>query len=63
MPWNASSFKKHNKGLSPAQSAHAAKVANAVLKQSGDEGKAVRIANSSVKNAAARRLQKGAKNG
>lgn len=64
MPWDPQSFKKHNKKLSPAKAAHAAKVANAVLKQSGDEGKAVRIANASaMKNAAGRKLQKGAKNG
>lgn len=68
MPWTPGSFKsKHNKSLSPAQSAHAAKVANAILKQSGDEGKAIRIANASargnMRNAAARKLQRGASGG
>ena len=46
MPWNAKEFAaKHNHKLSPKQAATAAKTANAVLKQSGDEGKAVRIGN------------------
>jgi hypothetical protein len=45
MPWTGASFKKHNKGLGKSGSAHAAKVANAVLRESGDEGKAIRIAN------------------
>ncbi len=46
MPWRPEEFAaKHNKHLSPKQAATAAKTANAVLKQSGDEGKAVRIGN------------------
>lgn len=45
MPWTAASFHKHNRKLSPAQSAKAAKVANAILAKTGDEGKAIRIAN------------------
>ena len=60
MPWTAASFKnKHNKSLSPAKAAKAAAVANAILKQSGDEAKAIRIANSQMQTAAARRLTKG----
>jgi uncharacterized protein YdaT len=50
MPWTGSSFKKkHNKGLSDSQAKEAAKIANAILKDTGDEGKAIRIANSKVK--------------
>ena len=50
MPWSGSSFKsKHNKGLSPAKAAKAAKIANAVLDKTGDDGKAIRIANAAVK--------------
>lgn len=50
MPWVGSTFKKrHNKRLSTAQSRKAAEIANAVLKKTGDEGKAIRIANASVK--------------
>ena len=45
MPWNKKSFKKHNKGLSEGESEQASHVANAILDETGDEGKAVRIAN------------------
>ena len=44
--WTAGSFrKKHNKKLSEGQADQASHVANAILKETGDEGKAVRIAN------------------
>jgi hypothetical protein len=52
VPWVATDAKKHKKGLTPAQAAKWAKIANGVLKQckaSGGkdcEGKAIRIANS-----------------
>jgi uncharacterized protein YdaT len=50
MPWDAKSFKtKHNKKLNPKKAGQAAKIANAILKETGDEGKAIRIANSKVK--------------
>ena len=49
MPWTGSSFKKHNKKLTPAQSAKAAKIANAILKSSGDEGMAIAVANKKAK--------------
>lgn len=45
MPWNGKSFKKHNKGLSGSQATHAARIANAILKQGGDEGMAIATAN------------------
>ena len=45
MPWDAKSFKKHNKGLSEGQADQASHVANAIMEESGDEGKAIRIAN------------------
>ena len=47
MPWTKSSITKKNKKLkkSPKKAAHTAKVANAILKKTGDEGKALRIAN------------------
>jgi len=58
MPWTANSFAaKHNKGLSPAQRIKAANIANAVLKKSGNDASAIRIANAAVK----RRLTKGKK--
>jgi len=47
MPWTGASFKsKHNKKLTSKQAETAARVANAILRQTGDEGKAIRIANS-----------------
>jgi len=49
MPWDAKTFKKHNRKLTPTQSRKAAKTANAVLSKTGDEGKAIRIANAAVK--------------
>ncbi len=45
MPWTGKGFKKHNKKLSGSEASHAARIANAVLKQSGDEGMAIATAN------------------
>lgn len=50
MPWNPKDVTKHNKAAKGSKGKQWAKVANKVLKQSGDEGKAVRIANASIKN-------------
>ena len=50
MPWDAKSFRKHNRKLSGARAAKAASIANAVLAKTGDEGKAIRIANSKFMN-------------
>lgn len=50
MPWSAGDAKKHKKGLSAAQSRKWSKVANSVLADSGDEGKAIRIANSKTES-------------
>ena len=51
MPWTASDGpRRHSKKAnSPAKRKKWAAVANAVLKKSGDEGKAIRIANAMVK--------------
>ena len=49
MPWNGKTFKKHNKKLTGAQSSKAAEIATAILRKTGDEGKAIRIANSKFK--------------
>jgi uncharacterized protein YdaT len=50
MPWDEKSFKtKHNKSLTPKKAGKAAKIANAILKKTGDEGKAIAIANAKVK--------------
>jgi uncharacterized protein YdaT len=46
MPWTPTNFKsRHNHKLSGPQSKVAAKVANAALKKTGDEGRAIREAN------------------
>ena len=56
MPWNARSAFKHTKAAqSQADKRIWAKTANAVLKATGDEGRAVRIANYQVKKSAAKR--------
>lgn len=49
MPWSAKDAKGKKKSLSPAQATTWAKIANSVLKQTGDEGKAIRIANAKAK--------------
>ena len=49
MPWTGGSFKaKHNHKLSSEQASHAARIANAVLEHSGDEGMAIAVANKAV---------------
>jgi uncharacterized protein YdaT len=49
MPWTGESFRnKHNKKLSAGQAREAAKMANAILRDTGDEAKAIRIANYDV---------------
>jgi len=49
MPWTGESFRsKHNKKLSAEQAREAAKIANAILRDTGDEAKAIRIANYKV---------------
>jgi uncharacterized protein YdaT len=48
MPWTASDAKRHthNKDVSPARWAA---IANAILQRTGDEGQAIRVANSKGK--------------
>jgi uncharacterized protein YdaT len=49
MPWTGESFRsKHNKKLSIEEGREAAKIANAILRDTGDEAKAIRIANYEV---------------
>lgn len=46
MPWTGPQFRqRHNHSLSPEQAAHAARIANAILKRSGNEGIAIATAN------------------
>lgn len=56
MPWDAETFAgHHNHALKGAAASKAASIANAVLRESGDEGKAIRIANSNPKVKALKR--------
>ena len=50
MPWTGPEFAaRHNKRLKGPQADQAAKVAGAILAKTGDEGKAIRIANAQAK--------------
>ena len=50
MPWDSASFAaRHNKKLGPGKAAKAARIANAILKRTGDEGLAIATANARVK--------------
>lgn len=55
MPWTAKDAPRHNKGLSSSQKKKWAGIATGILKDTGDEGKAIRVANAAMK----RRLKKG----
>lgn len=49
MPWKPSEASRHTKAaIRPSQKKQWAKVANSVLKKTGDEGRAVREANAVV---------------
>jgi uncharacterized protein YdaT len=51
MPWNAQTFAaRHNQDLSGPQASKAARIANAILKKTGDEGQAIRIANAQAED-------------
>jgi uncharacterized protein YdaT len=57
MPWTGKSFaKKHNHSLGRIHADKASQIANAVYKSSGDEAKAIRIANATI-----RRMNSGGK--
>lgn len=50
MPWTPSDAKKHTKkATTPKKKRQFSKVANAVLKKTGNDGKAIRMANAAVK--------------
>jgi uncharacterized protein YdaT len=50
MPWTMRDAYEHtHKATTPKKKRQFAKVANKVLSESGDEGKAIRIANAAVK--------------
>lgn len=50
MPWTPKTFAaRHNKRLDPAKAKKAAAIANTILEETGDDAKAIRIANAQVK--------------
>lgn len=50
MPWpTAKSFSKHNRAATGRTGQKAANIATGILKKTGDDGKAIRIANAYVK--------------
>jgi hypothetical protein len=55
MPWNPNDAMKHTKKATGKKASAWSSVANSVLGKTGDEGKAVRIANSAIQ----RRMTKG----
>jgi len=62
MPWLSDDAKKHKHGLNRKSSEKWASIANSILAQTGDEGQAVRTANSRTgpsRTALKRRLSKG----
>jgi len=49
MPWTPEEFRRHNHEASPHQLEVGAERANAVLRETGDEGAAVRAGNAAIK--------------
>lgn len=49
MPWDKKTFKKHNKSATGEKGAKAAAIANSVLKRTGDDVQAIRVANAAIK--------------
>lgn len=58
MPWNPEDATRFKKDISPGSKRRWAGVANQVLKETGDEGKAIRTANGVTRSALARKLKK-----
>ena len=51
MPWTADDATAHTKkATSPEEKEKWAKIANSVLEETGDEGRAIRVANAAVKD-------------
>jgi uncharacterized protein YdaT len=50
LPWTFKTFAaRHNHGLTPDKAKKAAAIANTILEETGDDAKAIRIANAQVK--------------
>ena len=59
MPWSIKDVSRHNRGVkSPKRKRQWAAMANAVLEKTGDDGRAIRIANSAVKKTSSKRTRK-----
>lgn len=58
MPWSSGDAKRFKRGLGRGSSEKWASIANSVLAKSGDESKAIRIANNATRAAIKRRLTK-----
>jgi len=59
VPWKPSQATKHNHSVkSPKRKRQWSAIANSVLKSTGDDGKAIRIANGVVKKSKSRHTRK-----
>lgn len=58
MPWSPDDAKRFKKDISPASSQRWANIANALLKETGDEGQAIKMANGMTRSSLMRRLMK-----
>lgn len=59
MPWKDSQAVKHSrKANTPARKRQWRKIANAVLEKTGDDAKAIRIANSAVKKSTRKKVSR-----
>lgn len=58
MPWNPDDAKRFKKDISPASSQRWANIANALLKETGDESQAIRMANGMTRSSLQRRLER-----
>lgn len=55
MPWTASDAPRFKKGMTKTQATRWARIANAVLEKTGDEGLAIRTASGSIKRKGAKK--------
>lgn len=55
MPWSPGDVKRHNKSADPNKWTA---IANAILAKSGDDGKAIRIANAKAPKKSSRKVSK-----
>lgn len=58
MPWSANDATRFKKDLKGSSRDRWAAIANKILQETGDEGKAIRIANGATRGAVDRRLKR-----